>query len=100
MEELIKTIVKEVREDFQIPPYFSDDALGRIINEGKAYFQRLNPFADLASDEVYRTLLKNYANYAFHHKLSDFRENYAEDILSWQLETPVESEGTDETGTT
>lgn len=99
MEESIKTIVDEVREDFQIPPYFPDTALERLVNEGIAYLNMLNDGANLATDMVYRSLLKNYTYYAFHHRLSEYRENYAADILTWQLETPVESEAADENTT-
>lgn len=87
MEE--STIATEVREDFQIPPYFSDEALVRLVTEGKAQLEVLNPGADLVNDKVYRQLLKNLTYYAYHHKVNDFFENYASMILSWQLESEV-----------
>jgi hypothetical protein len=85
MEELIN----EVREDFQIPPYFSDEALGRLITEGQAYLDMLNPNCDIENDIMYRTLVKNYVYYSYHHKLDEYEKNYASTILTWQLETEV-----------
>lgn len=89
MEESITNLINEVREDFQIPPYASDDSIRRNIEEGKAYFEQLVPGCDLAKDNVYRSLLKNYAYYAYHHCANDFLENYKNAILTWQLHVEV-----------
>lgn len=83
MEELIT----EIREDYQIPPYFSDKGIKRLITEGMAYLSVLNPGCDVQSDVVYRSLVKNYSYYAYHHKVDEFQKNYAEMILTWQLES-------------
>jgi len=85
MEELIT----EIREDYQIPPYFSNESLLRIINEGMAYLDRLNPGCNVQSDLVYRALVKNYSYYSYHHRIDEFEKNYAGMILTWQMESEV-----------
>ena len=85
MEELIT----EIREDFQIHPYYDDNSIHRLIIEGEAYFNRLNSNNDFQKDVVYRMLLKNYVYYAYHHKVSEYVENYASTILTWQMESEV-----------
>jgi len=87
----IDTLKDEIREDYQIPPYFPDSSLKRIIQEGIAYFEMLNPGCDFEKDLVYRNLLKTRSYYSYVHALNDFRENYKTDILTWQAETPVET---------
>ncbi len=79
--------IQEIREDFQIPPYFSDKAMERLIQEGISYFEMLNPGSNYETDYTYRSLLKNYVYYAYHHKTEEFSNNYASMILSWQLES-------------
>lgn len=86
----IERIIEEVRTEFQIPPYFEDDALKNYIKEGEATLLGLNPGRDVETDELYRMLLKNYAYYAFHHKVNEWKVNYAELVLQWQLSTEVE----------
>lgn len=85
MEELIR----EIREEFQIPPYFPDTALQGYIQDGIRILGSLNPGQDYDSDRSYRMLLKNYAYYAFHHRVNEFMENYSSLILQWQLESEV-----------
>lgn len=85
MEELIT----EIREDYQIPPYYPDKGIGRLITEGMEYLSKLNPGCDIRSDVVYRSLVKNYSYYAYHHKVDEFQTNYARMILTWQLESEV-----------
>lgn len=85
MEELIR----EIREEFQIPPYFPDTALAGYVQDGSNILGKLNPGQDYDSDRTYRMLLKNYVYYAFHHRANEFMENYASLILQWQLESEV-----------
>lgn len=80
MDELIY----EVREEFQIPPYFPDSGLLNYLNEGKARLEFLNPLVK-EDDETYRMLLKNYIYYAYHHKVHEFEDNYGSLILTWQM---------------
>lgn len=82
-------IADEVREEFQIPPYFDDIALMNYIREGADWLKRLNPSFDTEKDSRCRGLLKNYVYYAYHHKTNEFFDNYSSVILQWQLESEV-----------
>jgi len=85
----ITTLVDEIRRDFQIPPYFKDEGLKTYIKEGESILLPLVPTADVEKDMTYRMLLKNYANYAYYHKVSEWRDNYSSMILEWQLNQEV-----------
>lgn len=89
LSELISELVSEVREEFQIPPYFSDQAIENYIKEGKARLDTLNPERDLETDQTFRMLLKNYVYYAYHHKVNEWEENYASLILSWRMGSEI-----------
>lgn len=84
-ESMIEVLAVQIRREFQIPPYFPDDALENYIREGKERLDKLNPGRDLEKDFTFRMLLKNYVNYAYHHKVNEWEQNYANTILSWQL---------------
>lgn len=84
------TMISEIREEFRIPPYYSDDAIQRNINEGEARLSRLNPGCDVDTDSFYRSLVKNYVYYAFNNVINEFFENFASDILEWQLGSEVD----------
>lgn len=86
----MEVLVQEVRWEFQIPPYFPDEALERYLKEGKARLDSLNPGRDIETDLTFRMLLKNYAYYAYHHKVNEWEQNYANLILNWQLGSEVE----------
>lgn len=88
MAELEK-IVYEVRCEFQIPPFFPDEGLANYAKEGQARLTYLNPKANLEKDCTYRSLLKNYIYYAYHHRLHEWEENYRNLIVSWQLGSEV-----------
>jgi len=91
LESSIKTLVSEIRRDFQIPPYFKDEGLKNYIEEGEAELLPLVPDADIETDKKYRMLLKNYVNYAYYHKVHEWRENYSGMILEWQLNQEVKT---------
>ena len=86
----MSNLLMDVREEFQIPPYFPDSGLENYLKEGAARLSGLNPTASLNSDPVYNSLLKNYVYYAYHHKLNEWEQNYASVILSWQMGTEVD----------
>ena len=88
MAELEK-IVYEARREFQIPPFFPDEGLVNYAKEGQARLTYLNPKASLEKDYTYRSLLKNYIYYAYHHRLHEWEENYRNLIVSWQLGSEV-----------
>lgn len=89
-EEQLIQLENEVRQEFQIPPYFERESLKNILREGEAYLLRLNPGRNVDQDKIYRALLKNYANYSYHHRLSEWEDNYRSMILTWQLGSEVE----------
>lgn len=91
-EESLHDLVREVRRDFQIPPYFEDEGLIRYAKEGEAYLLELNPGKNIEIDHTYRMLLKNYMYYAYHHIVYEWEQNYASLILKWQLESEVQNE--------
>ena len=91
-EDTLHELVGEVREDFQIPPYFPDKSLENYTKEGYKTLLDLKPGADIVHDDTFRMLLKNYVNYAYHHKVNEWRENYKGDILQWMLGGEVDYE--------
>lgn len=91
-ENTLYLLVNEVRVDFQIPPYFPDESLERYAKEGYRVLIDLNPGADIVRDETFQMLLRNYMNYAYHHKVNEWRKNYESDILQWMLGGEVNNE--------
>ena len=83
------TLVAEMRDEFQIPPYYEDKQLAILAKEGEQAVGGLNPGCSITDDLTYRMLLKNYMYYAYHHRVSEFMDNYASVILTWQMETEV-----------
>lgn len=88
-ENELSTLVKEMREEFQIPPYYSDNQLINLAKEGECTVGGLNPGCSITEDLTYRMLLKNYMYYAYHHRVCEFMDNYKSMILTWQMETEV-----------
>lgn len=81
----MENLVKEIREGYQIPPFFTDDALTKLINQSKHFFTKLDHDVDFENDLVARELLINRVFYAFNKKLDEYSERYSKDIISWQL---------------
>ena len=92
-KEELATLVTEMREEFQIPPYYSDAQLSILAQEGECTVGGLNPGCSIIDDLTYRMLLKNYMYYAYHHRVSEFMDNYSSVILTWQMEAEVEADG-------
>lgn len=91
--EEIMNLVDEMREEFQIPPYCQDQQLINLAKEGEQTVGGLNPGCSITKDLTYRMLLKNYMYYGYHHRVHEFMDNYASVILTWQMETEVETDG-------
>ena len=89
-KEELATLVTEMRE---IPPYYSDAQLSILAQEGECTVGGLNPGCSIIDDLTYRMLLKNYMYYAYHHRVSEFMDNYSSVILTWQMETEVKADG-------
>lgn len=90
-EEERELLVQEMRDEFQIPPYYDDMQLITLAKEGEAMVGGLNPGQNIQNDLTYRMLVKNYMYYAMHHRVNEFMENYSSVILTWQMETKVDS---------
>lgn len=88
MEDM-EILISEVRQEFQIPPYFPNESIKNYLQEGKARLDLLNPGRDLETDMLFRMLLKNYVYYAYHHKVHEWEQNYANLISTWQLGSEV-----------
>lgn len=91
-KESLLRLIREVRLEYQIPPYFDDEGLRNYANEGKTILSNLNPGRDIDSDSVYRMLLKTYIYYAYHHRTSEWKQNYTMMILEWQLGSEVQDD--------
>ncbi len=89
-EKVLQKLIDEVRQEFHIPPYFKDEGLKNYALEGSAVLLGLNPGRNVETDLSYRSLLKNYVNYAYYHQINEWRQNFATMILEWQLGTEVE----------
>ena len=46
----LEKLITEIRQDYQIPPYFQDTGLMRYLEEGKARLDFLNPGQSLDDD--------------------------------------------------
>lgn len=84
-----QALVSEMRSQYQVPPYISDEELGIKASNGLAYLDRINPGCDPVKDELCKSLVENYMYYDLHHKSNEFPEDYAHTILMWQLSTEV-----------
>lgn len=83
----IDDLVTEVKTDYQIPSFIPDDTIRRYAENGIAFFQGLVVGTiDYETDKQLRDLLKNYIYYAYEHVTNEFRANFKELILKWQLE--------------
>ena len=85
----MERLINEIRAEFHIPPYFSDEGLTSYIEEGKAVLDFINPGRDYDTDKTYRMLLKNYVYYAYHNIVNEWEKNYARIILTWQMGSEV-----------
>ena len=59
-ENELSILIDEMREEFQIPPYYDDRQLRNLAKEGEYAVGRLNPGCSITKDLTYRMLMKNY----------------------------------------
>ena len=79
-------LISEIRTDFQIPPYQSDETIGRAID--KLYARLVFLYGaefDPATDKQAKALLENGVYYELYHRYEEFEPAYQPEILSWQL---------------
>lgn len=84
-EELLMNLTDEVRRDFTIPFFYTDESLKNDVLEGDAYLSEFVGDIDYTKDLVARMLLKNYAFYSYNKRVDDFRDNYSDSIFQWQF---------------
>lgn len=81
-------LITEFREDYQLPPYLSDDTVKRSLNRAYNFLLPLKPDADFTANPA-KGLLLNGAYYDIQHKFNEFADNYGPDIRHWQLNAEV-----------
>ena len=99
-EELINTLVKEIRNEYHIPPFHKDEAIKVLIKQGNQHFSSLVANVDYENDLIARGLLKNYVYYAHNNRTNEFKTDYMDDVSEWQfmqLDTYKEDEESEET---
>lgn len=83
-------LIDEIREDFQIPPYQTDDVIERAIDKCYARLSALQGLSfDPEEDLVGRSLLCNAVYYELYHRYEEFEPAWEPNILSWQLGAEV-----------
>ena len=85
----LDNIIEEVRADFQIPPYISDETIERAAR--KCYARLAVLFgADFSTDEDAqgKMLVTNAVYYELNHRYEEFEPEWQPYILSWQLTAP------------
>lgn len=78
-------LIKEIRDDYQIPPYYENAVIERAVDECSTRLLFLKPGTDFDTDYQGRALLKNAVYYSLFHRYEEFEQNYMNLILSWQL---------------
>ena len=81
-----KILAGEIREEYQIPPFFTNNMLETLVSDSMYYFQTLYNGGDFDTDRSARELLKVRVFYAYNKRLDEFAENYANDIVRWQMQ--------------
>lgn len=81
----LNELIGEIREDYFIPLFYSDNALKRNIEAGIAYLCTLYKDSDFMDDIVARELLKEYVFYKYNNRTDEFKINYAAGLLEWQM---------------
>lgn len=82
---ILGQLIEEIREGFQIPPFYQDSSLRLDINEADCYLCSLIPNIDYNTDLIARGFLKNYVFYAYYKRTDEFKINYANSLLEWQF---------------
>lgn len=53
-KEELATLINEMRDEFQIPPYYDDNQLANLAKEGEFTVGKLNPGCSITEDLTYR----------------------------------------------
>lgn len=94
MDSAVRTaLISEIRTDFQIPPYNSDDTIGRAIDKVYARLKFLYGVDFVTTTDLQgKKILENGVYYELNHRYEEFEKNWQQNILSWQLGGEVTSE--------
>lgn len=60
---------------------------------GNQIYKEISKFAKMQRDEIKREKVKKERKSVYHHRVSEFMDNYSSMILTWQMETEVEVDG-------
>ena len=82
-------ILSEMRDDFQLPPYLSDDTIKRALTQANSRLKQLRPDVNPVEDSSSAYFVKMYAYYILCKKGNEFEQDYENDLLSWQLSAEV-----------
>lgn len=86
-------LIAEIRTDFQIPPYQTNETIGRAIDKVYARLSFLYGLEFDITDLQGKALLENGIYYELYHRYEEFEPAYQTEILSWQLGGTVPEEG-------
>lgn len=81
----LTSFISEMREDFQLPPYLSDDSIKRAITHANQRLKQLRPNIEPIEDDSSTYFVKMYSYYIICKKGDEFEKDYQNDLLSWQL---------------
>lgn len=84
-EDTIKNLISEIREEYHIPPFTSDNRLKVLIEQSNQYLCSLVSDIDYTKDLIAKGLLKNRVFYAHNNKTNEFYPDYCSDLLHWQF---------------
>lgn len=84
-DDQINEILKEIKDEQQIPSFFNDQILINYIKEAEYNInQNSGVTIDYDDDLDARSLLKNYVLYANHKRLAEFKQLYCGEYAKLQ----------------
>ncbi len=83
--DVIRDIIKEVRQEQAISPKIKDETLNNYIKEGIYDIDEIvGSIIDFNEDLSARALLKTYVLYATYKRIAEFKELYCSDYTTLQ----------------
>lgn len=94
MESVNYQLIGELRRNYQIPPYVSDETLDGCIERAKGHFEQLARGCTqfIGADPTLKGLVMDYAYYDHKHAVNDFLDRFKSVILTWQVNMVVHDE--------
>lgn len=84
-KELIDSLINEIRDEYNIPPFIKNEKLEVLIKQSNQYLCDMVENIDYSKDLRARELLKNRVFYGHNNKINEFYNDYQFDILGWQF---------------